>query len=676
MSRMFPQTPVKTNLNPAFSDVSEDDWFYDTVMKAARSGLITGVDNEHFLPNNPISRQDSAVLMVRYLEANEYLFFPTLHWWGFYDQTDIQEYAIHAVGRLYSNGIMLGYDDGWFLPNNHITRAESAALANRVYNLFYKALSLDDYYDKLDGSTVTEPLSAAIMARQLELVHFRAYELISHNKTDAAIKNVIEGKKDLALVTYPSDENLAYAKSKGVELAILPIVNDAFVFLVNADNPVESLTIQQVKDIYSGKITNWNQVGGNDMEIMPLQRNATSGSQSGMLDFMGDTKISVPFVDANIVGAMGQLIEKVESEPSAIGYSYYYYANNMYMTKSKLIALEGCNPSETTVKNGTYPSNTKYYAVFRTTEKEGSFARNLTEYILSPKGQRIASENGYVPLSQSQIVPLPKPGAGEFVKPNVNKPFSLTNIMKRLVVSSTVYYLPEKLLNDYYDVEYGYDWVMSYDGEQFAKNVVDGYSNLAIGQLPSDEMLKYASEKGVDLEIVPVFEDKLIFITNTYNPVTELTSQQLRDICTLKIKNWSEVGGYDKRIVMYGDDTSQSSLISEPTKCLFGFLNISEIYSYDSHQDPEFYEDETGYYDTYLGYEFYAGYKRYPLDYLKLLAIDGKNPLSDDYPAKVAFYAIMRKSEPKDSFARNMLEFLQSTEGVAVLRELGYIPIK
>ena len=676
MSRMFPQTPSKTNTTPAFSDVSPEDWFYDAVMKAARSGLITGVDEEHFLPNSPISRQDSAVLMTRYLEANEYLFFPTQRWWWFDDQADIQAYATHAVGRLFSNNIINGYDNGRFLPQNHIRRSEGAALANRVYTLFYKAKSLDDYCEKLDGSTVTEPLSVAIMAQQLSLGQYRADAIISHNKTDTAIKNVIDGKKDLALVTYPSDENLAYAKSKGVELAILPIVNDAFVFLVNADNPVESLTIQQVKDIYSGKITNWNQVGGNDMEIMPLQRNATSGSQSGMLDFMGDTTISVPFVDANIVGAMGQLIEKVESEPSAIGYSYYYYANNMYMTRSKLIALEGYKPSETSVKNETYPSNTKYYAVFRTTEEEDSFARNFTEYILSPKGQITASAYGYVPLSESQIMPLPKPGTGGFIKPDVSKPFSLTDICKRLAVSYSATYLPGKLLNDYFNIDYGVELTLHDEGDYITKYVIDGYSNISIGLHPSDEMLKYATEKGVELEIVPIFEDKLVFVTNTNNPVNELTSQQLRDICTLKIKNWSDVGGYDKRIVLNGDDTSEGGDIMETTLCLFDFLNISEIYSRDIYNDPNYYSDQTGYYDTYLSYIPYTDYMRASYIGHKMLSIDGKDPLSDDYPAKIAFYAIMRKSEPKDSFARNMLKFLQSTEGTAILRELGYIPIK
>ena len=675
MSRMFPQTESKTNINPVFSDVSPEDWFYDAVMKAARSGLIKGVDEEHFLPNSPISRQDSAVLIVRYMENNGYVFFPTRYWWDFYDNVDIQEYAKHAVVRLYSNNIMLGYDDNNFLPKNNITRAESATLANRVYNLFYNTPSLDDYCEKLDGSTVTEPLSLAIMAQQTRLTLYGVNSIVSHNKTDTAIRNVIEGKRDLALVTYPSDENLAYAKVKGVELAILPIVNDAFVFLVNADNPVDSLTIQQVKDIYSGKITNWSQVGGNDMAIMPLQRNETSGSQSGMLDFMGGTKIGVPFVDANIVGAMGQLIEKVESEPSAIGYSYYYYANNMYMTRSKLIALEGCEPSENSVKNETYPSNTKYYAVFRTTEKEGSFARNLTEYILSPKGQNIAAENGYVPLSQAQIMPLPKPDTGEFIKPENNKPFKLDDIIKKLAISSYTFCLSEKLLNDYFDIEHGMDKVVHYEGDNLTNSIVDGYSNITIGPRPSDTALEYAAEKGVELEIVPIFEDKLIFVTTLENPVNGLTSQQLRDICTLEIKNWNEVGGYDKRIVLLGDDTSWSSKISGITQCLFDFLGISEIYSDDAYKDPGYY-DNPEYYDTYLGFESYADYDKYYSENRKLLSIDGKSPLSNDYPARITHYAIMRKTEPEDSFARNMLTFFQSKEGQTVLTELGFLPLK
>jgi phosphate transport system substrate-binding protein len=193
--------------------------------------------------------------------------------------------------------------------------------------------------------------------------------------------------------------------------------------MVNAGNPINNLTKQQIKDIYSGKITNWKELGGNDVTILPLQRTA-GGSQSGMLDFMGDTKIMVPFVDA-VIDSMSGLIERVTQEPNAIGYSYYYYTNTMYLNNAKLLNLEGVAPSNANVENGSYPEITPYFAVFRADAPVGSFPRIFTEYLLSPAGQQTAENTGYVKLSASQIVPLPEPEQGYAASP----PAQMVDIM-------------------------------------------------------------------------------------------------------------------------------------------------------------------------------------------------------------------------------------------------------
>ena len=82
-----------------------------------------------------------------------------------------------------------------------------------------------------------------------------------------------------------------HARDRGVEFEYTPVGREGFVFLVNASNPVDSLTIEQVKGIYSGKITTWKEVGGNDEPIQAYQRNSNSGSQSMMVRFMGDTPL-------------------------------------------------------------------------------------------------------------------------------------------------------------------------------------------------------------------------------------------------------------------------------------------------------------------------------------------------------------------------------------------------
>lgn len=111
-------------------------------------------------------------------------------------------------------------------------------------------------------------------------------------------------------------------------------VVDGLAFLVNADNPVDSLTVEQIRKIYTGEITNWSQVGGDNLEIVPFQRNAEAGSQTAMVKLvMGDT----PMMEAPagyVRGEMGDLVEAVaayDGSAAAIGYTVYYYANDIKM---------------------------------------------------------------------------------------------------------------------------------------------------------------------------------------------------------------------------------------------------------------------------------------------------------------------------------------------------------
>jgi phosphate transport system substrate-binding protein len=251
-------------------------------------------------------------------------------------------------------------------------------------------------FERVDGSTVTTPFTQGVVHK---LFGIEDSEVINHTQTTNAIENVITGERDIAFVTYPSEEELTGARERGIELEIVPVINDAFVFIVNRENPVDGLASEQIRGIYSGRITNWNQVGGHDGEIVALQRNEGSGSQSGMIRFMGDT----PLISQlhNVEREMGGMIERVatafDPTKSVIGYSYFYYANNMFIRENiKMLAIDGIPPSSEMIQSGEYPLVASYYAVIRADEPEGSFARRLLEFVLSDAGQEIVEKMGYV----------------------------------------------------------------------------------------------------------------------------------------------------------------------------------------------------------------------------------------------------------------------------------------
>lgn len=253
-------------------------------------------------------------------------------------------------------------------------------------------------YPKIDGSTATIPLAEAFKA------NFTGTDIneieVNHNKTHQAYVNLINGDADLILVTYPSEDEQKLAKENNVELEIVPIVREAFVFFVNKENPVEDLTLKQVQDIYSGKIKNWKDVGGNDSQIIAYQRPENSGSQSGMLDLvMQGIKIEDP-VKENVSESMADIVDVISdynNKDSAIGYSYYYYLTTIYTTDSiKLLGINGVKPTYENIKNGLYDIQTAYYAVIRKDEPTDSPARKLLEAMKSERGQSVAKEAGYV----------------------------------------------------------------------------------------------------------------------------------------------------------------------------------------------------------------------------------------------------------------------------------------
>ncbi len=259
-------------------------------------------------------------------------------------------------------------------------------------------LYTDENYPKVDGSTATAPLAEAFEA------NFKGKKIdevnVEHSKTHKAYEKLINKELDLILVTSPSEDEEKLAEKANVELEVTKVVNEGFVFFLNKNNPVNSLTVEQIQKIYSGEITNWKEVGGNDEEIIAYQRPKNSGSQTGMLDLvMKDKKIKdAPKED--IAMSMSDIIDAVsnyDNKESAIGYSYYYYANTMYLSDEiKLLKVDGVEPNNDTIKNGEYPILTAYYIVNRK-DDISSEAESLKENMLSTRGQKVAEEAGYVP---------------------------------------------------------------------------------------------------------------------------------------------------------------------------------------------------------------------------------------------------------------------------------------
>ncbi len=258
-------------------------------------------------------------------------------------------------------------------------------------------------YPTVDGSTATLPLSYALMQASTGCDEDTALLNIVHTKTTGSFYALVEGNADLLLVYEPSQDAYDVAESAGVKLDIQPIGLDAPVFLINDKNPIESLTHQQVVDIYAGKITNWKEVGGSDQPIIAYQRGETSGSQVMM---KAQVMKDVPMMDAPVEmrpGEMGELIDVISSyrnTADSIGYSVYYYVNNMYMQEGiKLLKVNGVMPCNETIASGEYPYRQPFYAVIRADEPADSPARQLFDWLQTDEGKALIEGAGYVAVN-------------------------------------------------------------------------------------------------------------------------------------------------------------------------------------------------------------------------------------------------------------------------------------
>jgi phosphate transport system substrate-binding protein len=227
-------------------------------------------------------------------------------------------------------------------------------------------------------------------------------EAIVHSGTHGAYVNLIDGQADFILAArLPSEDELEAAQKKGVALDARPVALDAFVFLVNAENPVTDLELETVRDIYAGRITHWTEEELAGEIIRTYQRNPNSGSQELMekLVMMGTPMVDAPDM---ILESMKGPINAVGEDRLGIGYSVYYYTAFILPDRRvKRIAIDGVAPTSANIADRTYPLTTEVYAVVREDTPQGSTARMLWDWLLTEEGQAVVAESGYVPLGGS-----------------------------------------------------------------------------------------------------------------------------------------------------------------------------------------------------------------------------------------------------------------------------------
>ncbi len=261
---------------------------------------------------------------------------------------------------------------------------------------------------RMDGATALYPIysSFARMVYPKEVLTGERYDICSDEylrctKTPQAYENLADGEADIIFAAAPSDGQVEYGKKLGGEFELTPIGREAFVFFVNAKNPAEEITTEQIRQIYSGEITQWDELGVRGMgEIKAFQRSEGSGSQSTLQKLMeGKELMEAPKED--VVDMMAGIIERTadyKNYRNALGFSFRFYSMEMIQNEQiKLLEVDGIAPTEETIEDGTYPLTSEFYAVTRTDAGENT--KKLVEWIQGEQGQDIVRGTGYTPLN-------------------------------------------------------------------------------------------------------------------------------------------------------------------------------------------------------------------------------------------------------------------------------------
>ncbi len=313
-------------------------------------------------------------------------------------------YLIVAVVALGVNYGMDKYEKSITIdtsPNIKVSEYLPFDEGSKIVKTRSENLQFTDNLPRVDGAAALFPVYSAFVNAVYPEGTQLHNGIFEYNNTPEGYRLLAEKETDIFIGVYPSDKQIAYAKERNTNFIYTPIGTEAFVFFTHKDNPIDNLTTEQIKGIYSGEITNWREVGGDNEKIAAFQRNEGSGSQSMLERFMGDTPIMEAPKDM-VNDLMAGIIERVsnyKSKSNSIGFSFRYYVEGIIQNPDvKMLSIDGVKPTAENIKSGAYPIVTPIYAV----TYEGNANGNvdvLLDWILSSEGQNIINETGYVGIN-------------------------------------------------------------------------------------------------------------------------------------------------------------------------------------------------------------------------------------------------------------------------------------
>lgn len=267
---------------------------------------------------------------------------------------------------------------------------------NNVIIAEKSTLKISTNLPTINASSAFYPLSASIVE---SIYNKDSYSNeLNYVSTSQAYEKIINNQIDGIIVTEPSEEQKQMIENSNVNLKFVPFAKDALVFYINSNVNISSLTIDEIKKIYLGEISNWNEVNREDSEIITYQLEKNNGSQTCFETIVKDNSINKRHIEVN---DMGKIIKKAALNKNSISYAYNsFYTSVFNSSKLKLVNINQIEPSKENIISGKYPLMYDLYFVYDTNNSNENL-KLIEEWLLSEQGQNLVKDMGFQPIKNN-----------------------------------------------------------------------------------------------------------------------------------------------------------------------------------------------------------------------------------------------------------------------------------
>jgi phosphate transport system substrate-binding protein len=246
---------------------------------------------------------------------------------------------------------------------------------------------------QLEGSTTVGPIADAF-AEYFKSVYPSLEITVKKTGSGDGAAALVDGRCDIANMSrFMKDQEFKDAVANGIYPLAHVIAMDGVCIIVHPSNPVRALTKDQIRDIYTGKITNWSQAGGPSMPIVPISRDTSSGTYETFENLVMNKQnmaAGVEYVNAN-----PQAHARVKTTRGAIGYVGLGFVD----AAVRALKVDGVLPSRQTIASGTYPVTRPLFMFTNGYPKLGTVVHKFCAFYLTEKGQELIEAKGFVPLT-------------------------------------------------------------------------------------------------------------------------------------------------------------------------------------------------------------------------------------------------------------------------------------